>query len=52
MPDSSKYEDKSVSELEKMARDAGISGHSGMKKDQLIKALESHDREGSRNRNR
>lgn len=52
MPDSSKYESMTVAELEKMARDAGITGHSSMKKEELIRALESHDRSGSRNRDR
>ncbi len=50
MPDSSKYQDMSVSELEKMAREQGISGASGMKKEELIRALESHSRSGSRHR--
>lgn len=42
MPDS-KYQDMSMGDLEKKARDYGISGHSSMKKDELIKALEKHE---------
>lgn len=48
MPDhkgGSGYEEKSLDELHKMARDAGIPGHSGMKKDELVKALESHGKD-------
>jgi hypothetical protein len=42
----SKYHDLSLSELEGKARQMGISGHSNMKKDELIKAIEQHEKEG------
>ena len=51
MPDSSKYHEMTVAQLEKIAREAHIPGISAMKKDDLIKAIESHDRSGSRHPN-
>lgn len=43
-----KYDEMSLRELEDKAREMGIPGHSGMKKEELIRALEGHDRGGGR----
>lgn len=40
--DSSRYEDRSKSELYDKAKDVGIEGRSNMSKDELIKALRNH----------
>lgn len=40
MPGKSNLSEMSVKELEKEAKDAGIAGYSGMKKEELVRALE------------
>jgi hypothetical protein len=39
---SSRYEDWSKNDLQKRAKEIGIEGRSGMKKEELIKALRHH----------
>jgi Rho termination factor, N-terminal domain len=39
---SSKYEDKTVDELQEQAKNVGIEGRSDMSKDELIDALRNH----------
>lgn len=45
----SDLQNKSMDELERMAKDMGMK-HSGMKKEELVQMLEQHRSEGGKNR--
>lgn len=50
MPNKEDWDSMTKDELEKKARDLGISGHSSMKKEELVRALEKHGSGGGSRR--
>lgn len=47
MPDRNQdYEEMTVDELQQIAREQGLTGHSSMRKQELIEALQSGEKQG------